>query len=75
VNPWPFWPAEEICTMKLAEPELKLPSKFADSRRFKSPTLGELYQATFSRMPPDGLHNSQQDVEVLIEIFKARWLK
>ena len=74
VNPWPFWPANEICTMKLAEPELKLPSKFADSKRFKSPTLGELYEATFSREPPDGLHNSQQDVEVLIEIFKARWL-
>jgi DNA polymerase-3 subunit alpha len=74
MNPWLIWPREELCTMNLSTNELKLPSKFADSKSFKPPTLSELYRATFNKDPPTGLHNSMKDVEVLSEIYLKRWL-
>jgi DNA polymerase III epsilon subunit-like protein len=74
LNMAPSWPAE-ICTMLKSEPELKLPRKFPSSyRKYKSPTLTELYQATFGR-EPTGQHNSQKDVEILCEVYWARWSK
>ncbi len=73
-NPHNFWPTTEFCTMKAAEPELKLPLSYESAKKkYKSPNLGELYKATFGEPPPDGAHNSQRDVEVLSEIFWKRW--
>jgi DNA polymerase-3 subunit epsilon len=74
MNPWPFWPKDEICTMIHSESEVKIPSKYPKpGRLYKPPTLKELYKATFDRDPEGGLHNSQRDVEVLCEIYWKRW--
>jgi len=73
-NPWPFWPKEEICTMNRAESEIKIPSKYPKpGKLYKPPSLIELYVNTFKKEPEGGLHNSQRDVEVMCEIFWARW--
>lgn len=73
-NPNSFWPPTEFCTMKAAEPELKLPLTYqSQKKKYKSPNLGELYKATFGQAPPEGAHNSQRDVEVLSDIFWKRW--
>jgi DNA polymerase-3 subunit alpha len=73
-NPWPFWPKDEICTMNRSERELEIPSKYPKaSRPFKSPSLKELYEATFSEPVPAGTHNSRQDVEILTKIYWKRW--
>lgn len=72
-NPWHVWPEWEICTMIKGEPEAKIPSKFPTSNRpYKSPTLTELYKATFNK-EPTGQHNSMKDVEIMCEIYWARW--
>jgi DNA polymerase-3 subunit alpha len=74
LNPWHFWPKDEICTMILGEPVAKLPSKYPTSNRpYKPPTLKELYQFVFKKDPPEGLHNSKNDVEVLCEVYFALW--
>lgn len=73
LNPWLIWPAWDICTMHRGEPELMLPSKYPTTNRpYKPPTLSELYLATFGKKP-DGIHNSERDVEILCEIYWARW--
>lgn len=72
INPWTLWPKTEICTMVRSTSELKLPSRFKDSKQFKPPTLTELYKATFGKEPV-GQHNSQKDVEILCEIYWSRW--
>ena len=73
LNPWLIWPAWDICTMNRAEPELMLPSKYPTTNRpYKPPTLSELYLATFGRKP-EGIHNSERDVEILCQIYWARW--
>ena len=71
-NPLEFWPKTQICTMLKSENELKLPSTFARSKRFKSPSLKELYTDTFKKEPV-GMHNSKKDAEILAEIYWARW--
>lgn len=74
MNPWPFWPKEEICTMNRAESEVKIPSKYPKpGKLYKSPSLMELYRDTFKKEPSVALHNSQRDVEAMCEIFWARW--
>ena len=68
----PSWP-REICTMLKSEPELKLPRKYPSAYRpYKSPSLTELYKATFGK-EPTGQHNSQKDVEILCEVYWKRW--
>jgi len=72
-NPWHLWPEKEICTMVRAEPELKLPSRYpSSSKPYKSPTLTELYKATFDK-EPTGQHNSMKDVEIMCEVYWHRW--
>ena len=74
MNPWHFWPKDEICTMLLSENELKLPSKFPKpTKLYKSPSLKELYEKTFMEKMPQGAHNSKQDVECLSAIYWMRW--
>lgn len=73
-NPWHLWPGLEICTMNKGEPEVKLPSRYPTTNRpYKPPTLTELYKATFPDREPVGQHNSKKDVEMLCEIYWARW--
>jgi len=73
MNPLNFWPKDEQCTMLRSTEELRLPSKYADSKKFKPPSLKELYKATFDGQEPTGQHNSQKDVEILCKIYWARW--
>ena len=74
LNPWNIWPASEFCSMITSENELKIPSKYPTTyRRYKPPTLTELYRATFMKNP-EGLHNSKADVEALMDIYEKRWL-
>jgi len=75
LNPWLFWPRDEICTMNRAEPELKIPSKYPkEYRPYKSPSLAELYQATFHDTLPSGLqHRADFDVGILTDIYWKRW--
>lgn len=75
LNPWLFWPRDEICTMNRAEPELKIPNKYPkEYRPYKSPSLAELYQATFQDTLPVGLqHSADFDVGVLSDIYWKRW--
>jgi DNA polymerase III epsilon subunit-like protein len=73
-NPWHLWPEKEICTMLKSTDELKLPPKYPKrSHPYKPPNLTELYRATFNGREPTGQHNSMKDVEILCEIYWARW--
>jgi len=72
MDPRRIWPAAEICTMRKSEAELKLPSSFPRPGRFKVPSLKELYIDTFNTEPAEQ-HNSLKDVELLCEIYWARW--
>jgi hypothetical protein len=75
-NPWHIWPEWEICTMGKGEPETKIPRKFPTSNRpYKPPSLTELYKDTFGGREPTGQHNSLKDVEIMCEIYWARWSK
>jgi DNA polymerase III epsilon subunit-like protein len=72
LDPRSLWPASEICTMQKSKVELKLPSAYAHTGQFKPPSLKELYIATFNTEPAEQ-HNSLKDVELLCEIYWARW--
>ena len=74
-NPLHFWPAIDTCTMQRSESELKLKSKYPTTYRpYKPPSLMELFKATFpEKALPEGMHNSLRDVEVLCDIYWARW--
>lgn len=75
LDPFHIWPDQEICTMMNGELELKIPNTYAPSHKlYKSPSLTELYVATFNK-EPTGQHNSQKDVEILCEIYWNRWPK
>jgi DNA polymerase III epsilon subunit-like protein len=75
LDPFHIWPDKEICTMMNGELELKIPNTYASSHKlYKSPSLTELYVATFNK-EPTGQHNSQKDVEILCEIYWNRWPK
>ena len=71
-NPWAFWPVNDVCTMIRSEGELKLPSKFRDSMKYKSPTLKELYYDTFHEELVNA-HSSKDDMEAVVEIYFERW--
>lgn len=79
-DPTTFWPITEFCTMVESEPELKLPNPSTNTnikskKKYKSPRLDELYVHTFGKDPEKAAHNSQRDVEVLVEIFMKRWVE
>jgi DNA polymerase-3 subunit epsilon len=74
LNPWHFWPRDEICTMMLGEHVAKIPSKYPTTNRlYKPPTLKELYKFALKKDPPEGLHNAKHDVEVLCELYFVLW--
>ena len=75
-----FWPVSadskgsDFCSLQTAKDELKLPSKYPNSRDpYKMPGLDELYRATFQEDPPSGAHNAERDVRVLEKIVMTRW--
>jgi DNA polymerase III epsilon subunit-like protein len=75
-NPLHIWPKCEICTMAKGVSETKIPSKFPTSNSpYKPPSLTELYKDTFDGREPTGQHNSLKDVEIISEIYWARWPK
>jgi DNA polymerase III epsilon subunit-like protein len=78
MNPESFWPTDaEFCSAQESVDELKLPMMFPSndpSKRYKIPTLDELYTYTFNRPPPSNAHNALRDVEVLSAIIWARWI-
>ena len=70
-----FWPLKaEFCSAQKSKDELKLQSLYPKSwDLYKIPKLDELYQATFYKAAPEGAHNAERDVDVLQQIFWARW--
>jgi DNA polymerase III epsilon subunit-like protein len=75
-----FWPSTsgpkgaDFCSLQTAKDELKLPSKYPNSKDpYKMPGLDELYRATFNEEPPSGAHNAERDVRVLEKIVLTRW--
>lgn len=75
IGPTGFWDyKKEFCTMLKSKNELKIPSKYTNSKHdFKYPSLDEIYRDTFKEESPGGAHNSDRDVEVLLRVFWKRW--
>jgi DNA polymerase-3 subunit epsilon len=73
-DPTRFWPVlAEFCSMKQAQDELKLPTKYPTAAEpYKRPRLSELYYAQFGE-PMQNAHTALGDVEALQRIFFARW--
>jgi DNA polymerase-3 subunit alpha/DNA polymerase-3 subunit epsilon len=75
IGPTGFWKnGKELCTMLKSTNELRIPSRYGKAKdMYKYPSLDELYRATFLKDPPGSAHSADRDVEVLQEIFFARW--
>jgi DNA polymerase III epsilon subunit-like protein len=75
IGPTGFWKnGKELCTMLKSKDELRIPSKYSKANDlYKYPSLDELYRATFLKDPPGNAHSADRDVEVLQDIFFARW--
>jgi len=75
IGPTGFWKNDrELCTMLKSTNELRIPSKYGKAKdMYKYPSLDELYRATFLKDPPGLAHSADRDVEVLQDIFFARW--
>lgn len=75
IDPSTFWPSDaEFCSAQKSKDELKLASLYPKPwDLYKIPKLDELYQATFYKASPSGAHNAERDVDVLQQIFWARW--
>ena len=75
IDPRQFWPSLECCTMQLSKDELKIHknTKTKSNDPYKFPGLDELYTSTFNKVPPLNAHSSDRDVEVLQQIWWARW--
>jgi DNA polymerase III epsilon subunit-like protein len=78
MDPTEFWPSDaEFCSAQESVEELKLPQRFATNdpaKKYKMPTLDELYWHTFQRPAPSNAHNALRDVEVLRDIVWYRWI-
>jgi DNA polymerase III epsilon subunit-like protein len=70
-DPDDIWKCDETCTMLKSEGELKL--RHPNVRRFKWPSLAELWTDTFKTNPPVHAHSADRDVSVLEQICMARW--
>lgn len=74
IDPRPFWPSAQFCSMQKAKEEMKLPGMYPQSNDpYKMPKLDELYIDTFQESPPANAHSAIRDVEVLHKIVCERW--
>ena len=77
VEPAPFWPAVEFCTMEASRELMRLPWKSAQDPSkpvtYKPPRLSELWAHVFQGTPQPAAHNSEGDALATAAIYMRLW--